>query len=432
MMDTKEDERTIGLEVFYSDTKGLGGKLRKSPEDFIVNEVSIYPPEDPNGAYTIAKIQSRNWETNRLVRQLSRGLGISRKRIGFAGTKDRRGISTRLFSIKAPLDEVKRIKLKDVELLDTFSSKKSLDLGDLLGNEFEITIRDCDDTISDANEIILNTKEEMDELGGLPNFFGHQRFGSFRPITHIVGKRIIEGDFKGAVLAYLGGPQKIEGEEAFLARKSVEDGESYADALLKFPKHLGFEKALLNHLVAKEDDFTGALENLPKNLQMMFVHAYQSFLFNRILSMRIKQKLPLNEPLLGDIILPKDSHGLAEPKNPITVKEDNIDKVKKKVNEGKAAISGLVFGYETKMAGGLQGEIEAQILQSEGVNEGNFIIPKIKKLSSKGMRRELVSQVKNFQFENLKDHVKMSFALNKGCYATSLLREYMKTDMLQY
>lgn len=432
MMEAQSDEKAIGIEVFFSGSKGLGGKLRKTPEDFVVDELSIYPPSDPDGEFTIAKIKAKNWETNRLIRQMSKRMGISRKRIGFAGTKDRRGVTTRLFSIRAPSDLVSKINLKDTELLEIYSSKKGLDIGTLLGNRFQISIKDLDCSQSEAEVITKEISEKLENLGGHPNFFGHQRFGSFRPITHIVGKKITEGDFEGAVMAYLGNPEKIEGEDAYSARKAVEEGENFADALLKFPKYLGFEKAMLNHLVAHEDDFLGALDALPKNLLMMFVHAYQSYLFNRILSKRIKDGVLSSEPQLGDIVLPLDANGLPDHKKYIDVKEVNIEKITKRISEKKAFISGLVAGSEAKFAGGLQGEIENIILEQEKVDLTNFFIPKKREISSRGIRREMISSVSNYQYDIKNESVNMGFDLSKGCYATSFLREFMKTNMLSY
>jgi tRNA pseudouridine13 synthase len=432
MMEAKSNEKTIGIEVFFSDSKGLGGKLRKTPDDFIVDEISIYPPEDPEGEFTIAKIRARNWETNRLIRMMSKRMGISRKRIGFAGTKDRRGVTTRLFSFKAPQDLVSKINLKDIELLESYTSKKGLDIGTLLGNRFQISINDLDCSQSEAEVIVKEISEKLESLGGHPNFFGHQRFGSFRPITHVVGKKITEGDFEGAVMAYLGNPEKIEGEEAYFARKAIENGENFSDALLKFPKYLGFEKAMLNHLVVHEDDFLGALDALPKNLLMMFVHAYQSYLFNRILSKRIKDGFLSHEPQIGDIVLPLDANNLPDHKKWIDVKDVNIEKIKKRISEKKAFISGLVAGTEAKFAGGLQGEIERKILEEEKVDLANFFIPKKREISSKGIRREMISPIKNYQYDINKESVNMQFELLKGCYATAFLREFMKTDMLSY
>lgn len=432
MIKSSDDESSIGIEVFYTNAHGIGGKLRKTAEDFVVEEISSPPSESSGGDYTIARIKVKNWETNRLIRLLSRQLGISRKRIGFAGTKDRRAVTTQLISIKAPFEDVKRLSFKDFEILDVYPSNQGLDLGDLLGNRFDITIRDIECTDLETKNYISNNLEELKSLNGFPNFFGHQRFGAVRPITHIVGKRITEGDFKGAVHVYLGNPVKIEGPEVFEARKAFDEGGNSVDVLKLFPKHLGFEKALLNHLIKKEGDYIGALNALPKNLLMMFVHAYQSYIFNRILSQRIEKGLLNSEPLMGDIVLPMDKNGLPDHKKWIDVTDDNIDKISKRIKENKAAISGLVLGSNVRFAKGEQGDIEKKVVEDEGISPKDFIIPQMKELSSKGIRREFVSPLSDFGYEIEEESVRMRFILQKGCYATALLREFMKTDMLSY
>lgn len=432
MINSSDEERSIGLEVYYTDTKGIGGKLRKSAEDFVVCEISEPPPANEDGEYTIVKLKVKNWETNRLIRQLSRRLGISRKRIGFGGTKDRRAITTQLFSIKAPLKDVENINLKDMEIAGAYTSARGLNLGDLKGNAFDIIIRDIQCSKSEIERLVSETQGELSTIFGFPNFFGHQRFGALRPNTHIVGRKLIEGDFRGAVYAYLGNPTQIEGAEAFDARSSIGDGVNYAEALKIFPKHLSFERAMLNHLVKNEDDFIGTITTLPNNLTMMFVHAYQSYLFNRILSKRIESKLSPAEPEIGDIVLPLDSKGLPDHKKGIDVNEDNIEKVRKKIAQNKAYLSALVPGAEGRIASGAQGEIERKVVEEEGISPEDFIIPQIRELSSKGRRRAMVSPMKNFEYKVEKDGIRMRFELPKGCYATSLLREFMKTDMLNY
>lgn len=432
MMRAQKDEKEIGIEVFYTNSKGIGGKLRKTAQDFIVKELSSPPPRVDKGDYAILKIRVKKWETNRLIRQLSRQLGISRNRIGFAGTKDRRAITTQLISIRASLENVENINMKDVEVLESYASTKGLSLGDLLGNSFDITIRDIECSEKEAEKIISENLKVLNDLGGFPNFFGHQRFGVVRPITHLVGKKLMEGDFKGAVHTYLGNPQDVEGKDSFEARKALGEGVGYAEALKLFPKHLGFEKALLNHLINNEDDYIGAISSLPKNLSMMFVHAYQSFVFNRILSKRIESGLLTSEPLIGDLVLPLDSNGLPDHKKWIEVSQDNINKIKKRITEKKAFISCLVPGAEAGLAKGEQGEIEMRIIEEEKLSLEDFIIPQIKELSSKGMRRELVSPLRDFVYEIGGEGIRMKFKLLKGCYATALAREFMKTDMLRY
>ncbi len=97
-MKVLETEKNIGIKTFFTPYKGIGGKLRSIPEDFIVKEVSNYPSKKENGRFTIADVTAINWETNLLVRELSNQLHISRQRIGFAGTKDKRAKTTQVMS----------------------------------------------------------------------------------------------------------------------------------------------------------------------------------------------------------------------------------------------------------------------------------------------------------------------------------------------
>ena len=128
---------------YLCDTEGTGGHLKTLPEDFIVREISDPPRKKDNGDYTIATVTARNWETNRLVRLMSRSMGVSRDRIGFAGTKDKRAVTTQLMSFYGTPDMVDKIDLKDVEIKDVYRGARGIGIGDLIGNDFEITVKDC-------------------------------------------------------------------------------------------------------------------------------------------------------------------------------------------------------------------------------------------------------------------------------------------------
>ena len=131
-------------------------------------------------------------------------------------------------------------------------------------------------------------------MGGIPNFFGHQRFGTTRPITHLVGKAIVEGDFEKAAMLYLAKPSVHEHPSSRNARAELRSTRDFKQALNNFPKQLRFERLMLSYLVEKPDDFVGAFTRLPVKLQGLFVQAYQSYLFNRFLSERIKNGCSLN------------------------------------------------------------------------------------------------------------------------------------------
>lgn len=425
-------EKNIGIKAFITPFKGIGGKLRTVPEDFVVHEVSSYPPNVEDGKYVIAKVTAVYWETNLLIRELSKELHISRQRIGFAGTKDKRAKTTRLMSFyNIPLETLSNVKLRNVMIEDIYRSDRPVRIGDLFGNKFEIIIRGL------SKDVELKHVQEIASYllgyGGFPNFFGVQRFGIVRPISHIVGKHIIKGDFEKAVMSYIANPMEGEDKEIFVLRGKLQETRDYAEALKSYPFSLYFEKAVLNKLVSNPSGFVDALKVLPRNLLTMFVYSYQSYLFNRVLSERIKKGIPLNEAVVGDIVYPI-RRGVIEERC-IKVKKSNLEKVNKQVSKGKGVVTGLLFGYDPVFSDGEMGEIEHSVIESEKINPRDFIVPDIPFVSSSGSRRALLASVKKLDFKLINDEINqgkqalfLKFELNKGCYATCLLREFMKAD----
>ena len=421
-------ERDCGIEVYLTATPGIGGRLKAEPEDFVVEEVGSPPAEAPDGKYVAALIRSRNWETNRLVREMSRDLRMSRRRIGFAGTKDKRSVATRWFSFEATPEEVGRLRLADVEVLESHRAAKPVEIGDLRGNRFHIVVRELAVSEDEAEVAAATTLLQLRAAGGFPNFFGMQRFGSIRPITHVVGRHIVRGDYQAAVDAYVANPIAGEDEGSFEAREALQDSGDYKAAFHEFPDSLGFEKAMLGHLAGRPGDFVGALKALPFNLLLLFVHAYQSSLFNRMVSERIRRGLPLNQPLAGDLLLPVGADGLVDRNRWVPVSEANLEKARVQCAAGKAFVSGTLIGTDSAISGGVMGEIEQSVLDAEGVRAHDFVVPRIPRLSSKGTRRELACLVGEISVEVSGDTAVLEFSLPRGAYATCLLREVLKDE----
>ncbi len=415
------DEEYIGIGAYLSHTKGIGGKLKNKVEDFEVEEIPILVPRDPNGKNMILLIRLTNWETNRFVNELSKRLRIGRNSITFAGTKDKRAISTQYFFIKNFEGDI-NINLKDVEILEYFRTNASLDLGDLYGNKFKIKISECnpDPTLIDGT--IAELKE------GFPNFFGVQRFGSSRPITHIVGKYILQRNYEDAVRHYVG--MKFDFDKDTEARSYFFDTLDAKGTLKMISETLDYEKVMLYHLIEKPGDYRGAIAALPRTLKMMFIHGYQSYLFNKIVSRRIKEYSIL-EPMTGDIIIPvKDGYPDLDREIPVTL--DNIDTIKKRIEEKKAWISAILYGYNSEFSGGEQGRIEREVIEAENISKDMFKIKELPELSSKGFRRAMSENFKDLSYVTSEDSAVFKFYLNKGTYATSLLREFMKRDGIYF
>jgi tRNA pseudouridine13 synthase len=425
------EEADLGLETFLSQgIKGIGGKLRRTPEDFVVDEISLHPAEAPSGEVVIARVWHRNWEANRLVRRLGSNLRVGRGSIGFAGTKDGRSVATQLMAFKADIEAVRALDIPDVRILEAYTSNRMISIGDLVGNRFSVRVSDVSQDV-DARETCYAVRSRIEGIGGFPNFFGVQRFGSVRPITHQIGRDLARGDPEGAVMRYVANPMN-DGSEGDDARRMLQETGDFERAARELPARFTFERTMVVHLVENPGDYIGALRRLPRNLLMMFVHAYQSFMFNRILSERMRRGIPIHEPVEGDFVLPLDKNGVPDHDNPIDVTADNIVKARRNSAEGKAFVGGVLFGTDSVFAEGVMGEIEREVVQAEEIAAQDFQIVGLREASSKGSRRELLAPVRDLTIDFPDDDVLFTFALNRGCYATCLLREFMKTGISHY
>jgi tRNA pseudouridine13 synthase len=363
---------------------------------------------------------------------MSKNLGISRERIGFAGTKDKRAVTTQLMSFECPITSMERIALDDVVIKDAYTAKRGIQIGDLVGNSFVIRVKECDAPASDIPGILGSVSSSVKDAGGFPNYFGVQRFGVVRPVTHKVGELIVRGDLEGAVRCYISDPALFEDDDAAAVRSSLSKESDWSPLVGKMPQSLSFEKIMVEHIISSPGDWKGAIEKLPRNLQMMFVHAYQSYLFNRMLSERMRRGLPLNRPIMGDTIIPLDANRVPQHENPVTTTPNNIDLVTRQVRSGRAFVTISLFGSESRFGEGEMGEIERSVIEEENISQKDFVIPELPQCSSKGSRREILCPVADLSYLTADDGYEVSFSLPKGNYATCLLREYMKSEMEKY
>ncbi len=292
------------------------------------------------------------------------------------------------------------------------------------------------ETSAEAEERIMRIIEEVRNEGGVPNFYGLQRFGLVRPVTHIVGLKLLKGDFKGAAMDFLSQVYPLEREDAKEARHYLKETMDFKGALKMFPEHLVYERAMLNHLVKYPNDFVGAFRKLPRGLTLMFIHATQSYIFNLTLSKRRSLELPLRSVIVGDFAVTL-SNGL--PNATIVVDEGNINEVNSLIKAGKAALALPVVGYDMRLPSGSLRDIVAEILSELNLNLDAFKIKSMPELSARGsIRQALVNppmlKLVRISRDPLLDGVmaSLAFALPKGSYATCLLREIMKTEPIKY
>ncbi len=410
-------ERELGIHYYASDAEGIGGRLRTIAEDFLVEEIPR-EKKQTSGPYLICRLTKKNWELQHAVKEIAKRLGISHRRIGWAGTKDRNAVTTQWISLyNVTPEQAAAVYLKDITLEPLSQSNEGLSLGDLLGNRFDIVIRDPDP--SDLAGRVQGISETV--ATGVPNYFGIQRFGAIRPVTHHVGEWILKGDYEQAVLTYIGMEFPGEPDEIKAIRSAFRATRDPVPALHALPVQMNYERAMLHHLAGRPGDYGGALQVLPPKLLSMFVSAFQSYLFNLALSRRLDDGYALNEPQPGDRLL--FANGRTD-----TVTAANAGAVKIHLNRGRCTIALFMPGKE-KSEGKTRGEQATEALLAE-----HRISPEDFERASVFVRTKYdgawrpVSLRTEIQSALEAGNLHLRFALPPGHYATTVCREFMKAD----
>ncbi len=464
MTSTDMIAEAIGLTGYAVEAKGIGGILKARVSDFRVDEISSKISLDPKGRFTAANITLTNWETNRFISKMARACGISRNRVFFAGTKDKRAVTKQVFVIDAPQKRVASVSISDVEIEIIGRTHQKLGFGNHKGNRFTITVRGCcneDGTPMGEEEALSRIKDIQEKMenaigpGIFPNWIGPQRFGSGRPVTPVVGRHVVNGDWKSAVMDYL----CLEGEESEDAqefRKMVRENGIESIDLSTIPNWLGYERDILTHLRNNTEDWIGAFKKLPNNLQLMTVHSLQSVVFNNTLKKRIEEGISLSVPVVGDLVGRIDDNGQLETSSIVTVDERTLDRISRNCKLGRLAVTSQLPGSESQVTSDEIGKLEQEVINEMNLSDSNWVIEEIGRLTTKGTRRPTTSSFSDFQYEVVptttldllegkwlegpKDGqlwhpegacIRFRFTLPSGSYATTLLREFMRVPLNQ-
>ncbi|MBQ2771942.1 MAG: tRNA pseudouridine(13) synthase TruD [Methanocorpusculum sp.] len=411
-----ERETELGIIYYAADCEGIGGKLRTVPEDFIVEELPINFTN--TGPYTICRLTKKSWEHQHAVREITNRLHISPKRFGWAGTKDRNAVTTQYVSLyDVSKEQIEALSIKDITITPVASHQFSLGLGNLEGNRFRLTLRGCnaDNLAEKTAEITAAVKT------GIPNYFGLQRFGAMKPITHRMGYHILRGEFEEAVTLYVGDAFPYESDEIKAARARFRETKDAKEALHNLPVHLSYERIMLDSLMKKKDDFGAALQAIPPKLLSMFVSAYQSWLFNMAVSARCAEGTSFSEPRIGEHLV--FANGRVD-----TVTEKNMPTAKQHMKRGRCFVVGWMPGKTLPVAAGpLENEMFA-LMEKDGISMPDFDkAAAFVKTNYDGFHRR-ISLEADVSYEISGDDVVLSFTLPPGHYATTVAREYMQAE----
>ena len=444
--------------------EGIGGLLKTRVEDFRVEESSKVPALDDKGRFTVARVTMTNWETNRYLSRLARSCGINKNRIFSSGLKDKRAITTQILVIDAPRRKVESVEIPDSSIEVLGRTHQKVAMGDHDGNRFTITVRGCCDESGspiDAKEAMSRVHSIRDGLAkamgsdAFPNWIGPQRFGSSRPVTPQVGAAVIEGDFERAVNLYVGMEGSREGREAEAFRSSWREGGDPEKSLELAPERLGYESAMLKHLVKKPGDYVGAFKTLPNSLQLLMVHSIQSLAFNHSLSERIVSGLSLIEPEVGDLVAPLASNGRIDVGKMAHVSQTNLERCRRNCKLGRLVVTGPLPGRDPSSAEGGPGKHEEEGIRLAGLEGAEWFVNQIPRLTTSGTRRALSVPFRDISVEQAPEadslsqrweegplegdrwhpegaSLRLRFTLPAGAYATVMMREIMRAPLDHY
>jgi tRNA pseudouridine13 synthase len=417
-------EEELGLRFYATEARGIGGRLRSRPEDFVVEEITkeglvanqelggLFRGE---GKYSLAVLTKTSRDTIPTSRQIGETLNAS---VSFAGIKDRRAITSQLISIDRRLEQGGlELKIPRVAVRVVGLSKWPLEPGELRGNRFTITVRGLQKGLP-----------ETFKADWLPGYFGHQRFGTTRPNTHRIGRFLVKKDFEGAVRELVAEPYPNEPEAIAHARSDLKASWNLSRALKNFPRSLAYERMVLMRLMESPGDPLRALKALPWSMVRLYVNAYQSYLFNLALSRRWEQ-YGLGSLENGDYASPLDRWG--SPARPIKTSPSNVATLRKMVASGKGVLMMRVVGARTEMEGNDR-DVYFEILETEGITLHDF--ENIAGSPFFGTLRFSLFRPIDFSLSGASpdelfpgmQRQTVATSLPKGCYATVLLREMMR------
>jgi tRNA pseudouridine13 synthase len=405
---------SIGMTVYATPYEGIGGRLRAELEDFLVEEVLddvvfrhvSEQPKKQQGSYVLFSLTKRGLDTLHAVRIVEKVFGA---RVNYLGIKDANAVTTQYITIPAEAER------DQINLPNSLTLKKlgylpyPLNRSHLIGNKFNIKIRE------------LEKKEKLPQLiesvieEGVPNYFGYQRFGSRRPVTHLIGRALVKRRFDEAINLLLTYTTEYEKESIQRARRALSEDYLKVD-VEDLPPTLDLERHVLRSLKTHPNDYLRAIRSIPLRVRRLFVNAYQSYIFNRTLSAAIEDGADLSTIHRSELYAEVSG-----------VRMLHVRRAEEKVDRSKGVLLCPLVGYNFKKEDfGRMGVYASKVLLEEGVSPRNFYIDEMPELSVGGDFRAATILLTELCAEVSEEALSLKTILGKGCYITTLLREVMK------
>lgn len=426
-------------------------------------------PKD-KGEYVYFLVYKESIDTMEATFKIGHCLGTKASIYTYAGVKDKRAKTTQWFCVKK-MDPNKLIKktryLYNIHIGNITFKNEPLKLGQLSGNRFRIALRNVT-----ADDKVVNEAMESLKNNGFINYYGLQRFGNDKVVpTFEIGIKLLQGKWKEACDLILK-PRPSEDPSSDVAQakqvyKDTSNAELASKAFSRSYNKCVESKLLIGFVKNHNNDYINALENVPRNMRLLYIHSFQSLVWNNIVSRRIKE-FGL-KPIVGDIVLLKGTEGAVEDIQDVNDCEEDEElpnrisqeiKILSEEDLNNYTIYDIVLplpGYDVQYP-----ENEVKDWYKEILEKHDLTIEmpkqKVKTYTLSGAYRKILGQVKTLSWKTMKynhpndtlirsDYEELKgdpepqenpdgqykaliidFCLDSSSYATMVLREILKID----
>ncbi|MEE8180510.1 MAG: tRNA pseudouridine(13) synthase TruD [Nitrosopumilaceae archaeon] len=383
----------IGISLYSTSFSGCGGKIRQSIKDFLVSEIlsekSMSSIKQSDG-YAVYKLKKQNIDTNHALQEIFKKTGVRLKSLGL---KDASAITEQFVCSMNKSKPIQNFSTQKYSIEKVGFVQKPLTKKNMVGNHFEIKITEPS---SDPSK--------FDEYDKILNFYGYQRFGSARPVTHLIGKAILQRNFSEAIKLLVSFTSEFDSKKNTELRKKLADESNHKKLLSEVPPQMDLERIAISEMIEHNDPLK-AIRALPLSIRRFFVQAYQSFLFNKTISSAFENEEDLFNPQEGDVCY--DKNGI-------------LGKYVKGLEQNLSVpMVGYAYHKKTRFHYYI-----SKILEYEEINHKDFYLKELQELSNEGgYRNSSISCTDLLINDNA-----VSFSLPRGSFATIILREIIKPE----
>lgn len=268
-------------------------KVKQQPGDFRVEELTDIVP-GPTGDFAFYRLDKVGWTTLDALAAVRRRWKLDEGRIAYGGLKDRHADTTQFFTVyRGPMHGMEHERTK-VSFLGRVTQPYSSH--DIRANRFTIVLRH----LTAEQATLAETASREVAAVGVPNYFDDQRFGSVPADRRFVALEMVRGNFEEALKLALAAPYEHDRAPA-KAEKAILHQHWGDWPTLKAALPKGHARSLIDYMVSHPKDFKGAVARLRHDLSSLYLSAYQSYLWNRLLDRSLRALFPAAD--LGTITL---------------------------------------------------------------------------------------------------------------------------------